>query len=430
MPTVDHDSRLELHELVVRDEDEHVIVGRVATAEFVALPPIGRRALELLAQRSSVGEAEAALSAERGTPVDLVGFAGSLVELGFVRAVNGEPVAAEAPAAPSLPWLAPAHCRWLFGRPVKLLYALALAAAAVTVARQPGLVPAYGDFFWSSHTSVVLAVNTLMVVAVVALHELAHLAAARSVGVAGRISLGTRLHLLVAQTDVTGVWALPRRRRYRVYLAGMAWDLLLVSALVLALGHLALPGGLRELLAALVLVLVFGLLGQLQIYLRTDLYFVLADLMATKNLAEDAAAYALSCARRAGGLLRAPARRAAAVDVLRALPPRERRNVRLYAAFMVAGSLVALSVFAAYGLRIVIELYGQALAAIADGAAGGDLARLGDGALTFTVQAGFQLLFVWVLVRNRGARMKAVLARLGPAAEPAGAHTTPQGGST
>jgi hypothetical protein len=408
------DTRLDLHELVVREEDEHVIVGRVATAEFVALPEIGRRAIELLAQRPSVGEAEDVLSAERGTPVDLVGFAGNLVDLGFVRSVDGRPIDTEQPLQPSFPWLAPEHCRWLFSTPVKLLFALLLVTALVTVAHRPDLVPAYRDFFWSPHTSVVLAVNTMITLMIVALHELAHLAAARSLGVDGRFSLGTRLHMLVAQTDVTGVWALPRRRRYRAYLAGMAWDLLLVSAVILALGHLALSDPLRVLLSALALLLVFGLLSQLQLYLRTDLYYVVADLLGAKNLAEDAGAYALSRVQRIIGRLRAPRRRSPPIDVLRALSPRERRNVRLYAAFMVIGSLVALSVFAAYGLRIVIELYGQAIAAIGTGVAEHDLASVCDGALTLAVQGSFQAVFIWVLVRNRGARIKTVLARLRP----------------
>jgi hypothetical protein len=46
-------------------------------------------------------------------------------------------------------------------------------------------------------------------------HELAHLAAARSLGVPARIGLSTRLFYLVAQTDVSGIWAAPRRARYR-----------------------------------------------------------------------------------------------------------------------------------------------------------------------------------------------------------------------
>lgn len=49
-----------------------------------------------------------------------------------------------------------------------------------------------------------------------------------------RISLGTRLYSLVAQTDVSGMWVASRADRMRTYLAGMGMDLVLGSVLVLA----------------------------------------------------------------------------------------------------------------------------------------------------------------------------------------------------
>jgi len=295
LPAVHRDSRLDLHELIVRREDEHVIAGRVATETFVALPEIAEQALALLAREPSVGEAEEALREQTGADVDLVGFAGNLVDLGFVRAVDGRPAgAAQAPVRTSLPWLRPEHCRWLFGAPAKLLFGALLLAAIVTLALDPDLVPRASDFFWNDHTSLVLAGNTVMFLSGLALHEISHLAAARSVGASGRFSLGTRLNKLAAQTDVTGLWAVPRRERYRTYLAGMACDLLLVSLAVLTLAHLHLPTDLQQALSAFVLLSVFRLGSQLQLYMRTDIYFVLADLLRAKNLMQDAAAYVLS----------------------------------------------------------------------------------------------------------------------------------------
>lgn len=415
-PAVNRGSRLDLHELVIRRENEHVIAGRVATETFVALPVIGERALELLALQSSVGDAEAALSSETGTSVDLVGFAGNLVDLGFVHSVDGRPAGADEEAlGSSLPWLRPEHCSWLFSAPAKLVFAGLVMAAVLTAALDPDLVPRPSDFFWSDHASLVIAGNALMFLSALALHEMFHLAAARSVGASGRFSLGTRLNTLVAQTDVTGLWAVPRRRRYRTYLAGMACDLLLLSIAVSVMAHLALSDDLRRILSAFVLLLVFGLGSQLALYMRTDVYFVLADLVDAKNLMEDATAYALSQIRRLAGLIRRPRRLEPATDVLASLSARERRNVRLYAPVMAIGSTVALTFAALYGLPIVVEMYVHAVAAIRTGAQTGDASRLADGLVALAVQGGFQGLFLVVLVRNRGARVKAVLRRLGTA---------------
>ncbi len=52
-----------------------------------------------------------------------------------------------------------------------------------------------------------IAVDAAIGWVLIALHELGHLATARAAGAPARISLGTRLQFLVAQTDVSGVWA-------------------------------------------------------------------------------------------------------------------------------------------------------------------------------------------------------------------------------
>ena len=410
---VHRDSRLDLHELVIRREDEHVIAGRVATERFVALPEIAEPALALLARERSIGDAEEALKAQTGADVDLVGFAGSLVDLGFVRAIDGRAVGAEdEPVRTSLPWLRREHCRWLFGTAAKLLFGALLLAAIVTLALDPDLVPRASDFFWSDHTSLAIAGNAVMFLSGVALHELAHLAAARSVGASGRFSLGTRLNKLAAQTDVTGLWAVPRRQRYRTYLAGMACDLLLLSIAVLTLANLDLSTDLHRAVSAFALLAVFRLGSQMLLYMRTDVYFVLADLLKAKNLMEDAAAYVLSEVRRAARRLRRPREAPPPPDVLRALSPRERRNVRIYAPVMTVGSTAALAFAAVYGVPIVVELYVQGIDAVRTGVADNDASRLADGLVTLGVQGGFQGLFLYVLVRDRGARVRTVLGRL------------------
>lgn len=415
-PPIDRSTRLELHELIIRLEDEHAIAGRVATETFVALPVIGGRALELLAREPSIGDAEDALRSETETDVDLAEFAHSLMDLGFIRAVDDRPLGPDETLRSSLPWLGRKPSRWLFSAPAKLVFAVLVVAGALSTALDPSLLPRPSDFFWSQSTSLVLVGNTVMFLGALALHEVAHLAAARSVGASGRFSLGTRLHLLVAQTDMTGLWAVARRERYRTYLAGMSCDLVLLSIAVLALAHLAMPADLHRLLSAFVLLLIFGLGRQLQLYTRTDVYFVLADLLRAKNLMEDAAAYTLSHVRRCKGLLKRPRRLQPARDVLRALSPRERRNVQMYAPIMVIGSAVALSFAALYGLPIILDLSSHAIEATRAGATQGDAARLADGLITLCVQASFPALFALVLIRNRAARTRAVLRRLKTAA--------------
>jgi hypothetical protein len=62
-------------------------------------------------------------------------------------------------------------------------------------------------------------------------HELAHWLGARINGVLARITISRGYYMLVAQTDLSALWAVPRRRRFPPLLAGIAWDTVRLSGL-------------------------------------------------------------------------------------------------------------------------------------------------------------------------------------------------------
>src|SRR5262249_9156173 len=133
-------SALAVRELSVVPEGEEFIVGDAATGVYVVLPEGGVRTLELLASGYTLGEARRALDGE----VDVVDFAGSLIELGFATVGASDGGAPSARAAHP----APRVLRWLFSRAAWLLYgACALGSVAVLVAR-PGLFPHASDMFF------------------------------------------------------------------------------------------------------------------------------------------------------------------------------------------------------------------------------------------------------------------------------------------
>src|SRR6201999_3517219 len=67
------------------------------------------------------------------------------------------------------------------------------------------------------------------------LHEFGHLVATRAVGVNSRMGISHRLWYLVAETDLTGLWSVPRNQRYLPMLAGMIIDITVLSLIVLLL---------------------------------------------------------------------------------------------------------------------------------------------------------------------------------------------------
>jgi putative peptide zinc metalloprotease protein len=283
------DSRVEFFVLRTRAEDDgSVVVGRADTGDFVSLPTLGALIIRELDSGARIAEVEEHLSAQ-GAEIDVADFVRQLGEFGFVRAVDGVP-AADAPAvrSASLPWLKACHVRWMFTWPAYAVYLLVVATAAAALIVQPRVRPRYGDIFFSGSTSLVLAGSTALFLVIVAFHEFAHLASARASGVPARISFGTRLYWLAAQTDVSGMWAASPGERLRTYLAGMGMDLVFGSALVLERAVRVAGGTLDHVIAAAVVLILIGVAGQFELFVRTDMYFVAAHLLRARNLFEDA----------------------------------------------------------------------------------------------------------------------------------------------
>jgi putative peptide zinc metalloprotease protein len=379
------------------------VIGRIETGDFITVPDVAHRVIVLLGEGRAVGAAADRLRAETGTSFAVADFVTALDELGFVAAVDDQVRVDRAQPRPSLPWLRPRQVRWMVHPLMPAVVAGFAVAAVVMLALHPALLPSYHVLVWSRRAGQVLAVNAAIGWALVLFHELAHLATARAAGAPARITLGTRLQFLAAQTDVSGVWAAPRRTRMTVYLAGMGTDVCVAGGCLLIAG-LAVPQGLaHHLLAVAAAEALLGLLIQFMVFMRTDIYFVLQDLTGCANLYADGSAYL----RYLGGRATRGIRHASppGADPSQDYPAARRRAVRLYSAFLLTGTAVCLGVEFAVSLPALITLAGRAVAEI-----GTAPAAAADGATALAILLGFQAVWVsrwhhrhWHQVRSMAA---------------------------
>jgi putative peptide zinc metalloprotease protein len=397
---VDAASRVTFHPLVIRESDddpEVFVVGRAETGEFVEVPEIGARALRLLGAGLSVEAVEDRLTRDGERP-DVAGLLDDVADLGWIATLDGRALPDPVASVPTQArWLRPDRLRWVFSRPAAGCLAVLVVAATVTVVRRPDLLPGYRDFFWSGYAGVATLVNTLLFLTGALVHEVMHLAAARSLGLPARIGLGTRLSNLALQTDVSAAWAVPRRQRYRIYLAGMAWDAAAVSAALLVQAYAGPSATVGHLLAAYVLVSAAGVVVQTQIYMRTDLFFVVMDLLRCGDLFHDGLRQVRYLGTRAVCLVR---RRPVPPDPARALPARERRAVRVYAPLVLIGSVTALGMFAVVGVPVLVETVARGVSEITALASGGSRLRAIDGGLLLLAECGLQGLFLFAFHRS------------------------------
>jgi putative peptide zinc metalloprotease protein len=374
-------SRVRLRRLSARRDGDGWVVGRIETGDFISVPEVARRVITLLGQDRCVGDVAARLRAETGTSFAVTDFVVALDELGFVAEIDGVARPDDARPRPSLAWLQPRHVRWLMHPLAPAVVAGLAAATVVVLALHPALLPSYRVLVWSGRAGLVLAINAAIAWTLILIHELAHLATARAAGAPARITLSTRLQFLTAQTDVSGVWAAPRRTRMTVYLAGMSIDVCLAGTCLLVV-QLAHPHGLtRHLLAVAVTETLLALVAQFMVFMRTDMYFVLQDLTGCANLYAEGTAY-LRFARN-------QITRRATVDPTRQHPVPQRRAVRAYAVVLLAGTAICLGIEFAVTLPALITLAARAVSE-ANRAPAGTI----DAGVAVAILLGAQVLWV------------------------------------
>lgn len=326
-----------IHALSYVADGDEVVVGRVDTGSYAALPADGAELLKQIAAGMPLEEAAQWYEATFHEQVDVDDFVETLRELGFVR--DEADGAAEAPAPVRFQRLG----RLMLSPIAWACYAALFAAWLVVAVRHSALRPAPHQIFFTRSLILVQVVVTVAQVPLIVAHEGFHILAGRRLGLPTRLRLSNRLTYIVAETQINGLLSVPRRKRYLPFLAGMGCDVVVFSGLGLIAAATRHPDGSFPLTGRVCLALAFTVAvrfaWQFQLYLRTDLYFVFATALNCYDLHD--AAKALLRNR----LWRALGRRNRIVDEEQ-WTARDRAVGRFYGPFIVlgVGTFIALTV--------------------------------------------------------------------------------------
>jgi putative peptide zinc metalloprotease protein len=362
-------ARIGLRELSITPDGESFLVGDLARGEFIQVPPVAITVITALRDGLTVDLAADLARAEAGQDVDAVDFVQTLCEVGFVTSINGIPVNIDGPrlrdggrTGAALAWLA----RPFYTSPAWACYGILFIGCVVLVTAVPWFRPRYSQWFFLPDPVLSVVLLSVITMPLVMAHEVAHWLGARIQGVPARITLSRRYYLLVAQTDLSGLWALPRCRRYPALLAGIGLDVVVV-ALLLAVRGLQYLGWwhpaptLSRLLAALVLLQVLGISLQFVLFLRTDLYAVLITSLGCLNLTRVSRLHMASRYRRLS---------AAEDQEFESADPRDQAAARWYCWVQLGGLLVALFYFTAYFIPATVHMLNWVTAGLAGSSPG------------------------------------------------------------
>jgi hypothetical protein len=372
------DTIVTIYPFTQQADGEEVIIGNATNSSFLSLPPAAVEILVDLATGKTVGEAQVCYEEKYGENPDIEDFLNMLELEGFVAApeASGEadsnaiPTNTNTNTKPATQPIKPIKyhfqqipqsfasklCSW----PVLVGCGLIILAGISVQVLDSSLWPHPSDIVFTQNLSVMSLGLLALTYTAIFLHEMAHLVAARAVGVSSRLGISNRLWDLVAETDMTGIWAVPKRQRYLPFAAGMLTDLTSMALVSLLLfshnrGWLALPTPLFLLLHGLVFTYTVRLIWQFYFYVRTDVYYIFVNAFNCKNLLNDTQTFLLNQLSRV-----IPAIRKVAQDNI---PSREMRVIQYYSIFYLLGRGFAFAALIFLSLPVlwsyIVELTGK-----------------------------------------------------------------------
>lgn len=359
--------------LSVQREGEAYCVGNADIDAFYQFPEEGVRIIERLRAGLTAAQIKAELVADADSAgkdaetVDVDDFLASLREIGFIypegeRDRFRDAVAATGADDRRLRFSAPMRlARALFSLPSLIVYLAILGLAAHAALVDPRLRLNLDAFYLERHLTLTLVLLLVLYGVTASLHELGHMLAAARHGVPSRLGLGNRLWSLVAEADLTGILALPRRQRYLPLFGGMLVDLLSIALITLLLQWMLRNGEqgfVVQLLQALILQIVISITWQFNVFLKTDVYYVVCTYFGQADLDREARVYlrdrmhALSF-----GLFGARAER---------IDDRHRGVLRTFAALWLTGRIAAFAFLFLVVIPTLLRYFERARLAFAD----------------------------------------------------------------
>ncbi|MBD1902067.1 hypothetical protein NDI44_24405 [Trichocoleus sp. DQ-A3] len=348
------DTRVTVYPFTRQSEGKEVIIGRSDTVVFIVLPPDAVELLDDLAKGKTVGEAQSLYQQKYGEVPDLEDLLGILEQKGFVqpylkdKAVQSHSVikttsrlrrTKPTPARFHFANFPRSLARRVFSRHILISCGVLIGLALVAITLDFSIVPGWDAYFFKENFTLIRLVLLLINYFTLFLHEMAHLVAARAIDVSSRLGISNRMWYLVAETDMTGIWGVPRNQRYLPFLAGSLLDATSAAVLVLVLfaqdrGWVMLHPVVFQLSRAMLLTYLMRLLWQCYLFVRTDFYFVIANFFQCRSLMKDTEVFLGNQFARICGSLRR-------VDQSH-IPVGERRVIRSYALLWLVGRIAAL----------------------------------------------------------------------------------------
>ncbi len=385
------------------EEDGLVMVGRRDIGSYVSVPVEALEVIDLLDSGKLVGDVKQFTEKKYGEDIGVTEFVQEMIANEMVRTVDGFEIPTTSQLQKDIfSSITRKHVGWMFSKYAWIVYGVLAATCVAIFVAVPDYIPHYQDFFFHPWYSVAIVFWFFFGWPLIAYHEIAHLFAAKAVGTEGYFSLSNRLLFIVAQTNLGNIWTVPRKKRYTVYLAGMAWDTVMLFALLVLLlltdhNMIRMPPLGYAFVKSVVFAKVWSIIWQFRFNMQTDIYYVVANYFKCRSLLPDAQANIKNSLSRF-------IRKFKKTDFA-GTPESEMRAIKWYTLLYFVGTSVTIASYFLRSFPIFIEQVKRAIEGITIGyAANPELYT--DGIVLICVASFNWSLWGYLVLRTRWGRLK------------------------
>lgn len=286
--------------LSIQKEADEFVIGSVELGDFYQFPETAVTVIQLLREQLDFSDIAQQIKESTGEEVDINDFAELLISLNLAfpateehryhELVNNKPAPAREVQISISQKTAQRLTSWPFRilYTAVVLYAFYLMGSNSDYAVNPGALLFYNNF------TLTLVSLLLLYVVTTALHEAGHMISSARLGINSTLSVSNRLWNIVLEADISGIVSLPKQKRYLPLLGGILVDIFNISLLTILIKFLVeaqVNPYIIQLCQALILQLIITIIWQFNLFLRTDIYYLLSTISSYPNLDSEARIY-------------------------------------------------------------------------------------------------------------------------------------------
>jgi hypothetical protein len=205
-----------------------------------------------------------------------------LIDYGFVYYIDDIKIQRKKRKKINPPYGKQKILRPLFSSWAMLIYFGILFVAIAITLNKTKYFPQPQHIFWYPSLPVSLITYFIISLFLLFKHELAHLLSASAYGLRSKFYLSRRFFYLVAETQIKDIYKLPRRKRFIIYLAGLASDsalygLCIFMQVINDKGFFIFSNLFYSFLKQVAVASWIAILWQLRFFMKTDIYALFED---------------------------------------------------------------------------------------------------------------------------------------------------------